>query len=61
MHGYYVVDYLINEVGKDSIKEIILESKDMEFDDAFEEVVGVNINEFEENILIKYIEEREIR
>lgn len=56
MHGYYVIDYLIKEIGKESVKEVILKSKNMSFYDAFELVIGIDINEFQEKTLIKYIE-----
>lgn len=55
MYSYYMIDSLVEEKGIDFIKDIILRSKDIGFYQAFEEIVGVGVEEYQDINLVEYI------
>lgn len=55
-YAYYMVDSLVDMKGKKVIRDLILKSKDMDFYEAFESIIGVGIEEYQNVNLVEYIE-----
>ncbi len=55
MYSYYMIDSLVDLKGEGFITAIILKSKEIDFYQVFEEIVGVSIEEYQEVNLIEYI------
>lgn len=47
MQGYFAVTKIIELKGQDSIQEILINTKSMSFNNAFEKVVGLSIEDFQ--------------
>lgn len=50
MQAHMAIDMIVNENGKEAIKEIILKTKEMSFDEAFEKVMGKSLIKFENEL-----------
>lgn len=58
IYSYYMIDSLVDLRGKEFITDIILKSKERDFYEAFEEIVGVSIEEYQKVNLVEYINEK---
>ncbi|MBC8591634.1 collagenase [Wansuia hejianensis] len=55
--SYFAISALIDMKGKDVIQKIILKSRNMDFYDGFAEVVGMNIEKFQDVFFEKHMED----
>ena len=58
MYSYYMIDSLVDLKGEGVISSIILKSKEMDFYEAFQDVVGVSIEEYQGVNLGEYVREK---
>ena len=59
VYSYYMIDSLVDLKGKEIITDLILESKDGNFYESFEKLVGVDIKSYQKVDLVEYIVKNE--
>lgn len=57
IYSYYMIDSLVHLNDMEFITDIILKSKEIDFYEAFEQLVGVSIEEYQRVNLIEYVDE----